>query len=251
MVGRSVVRVGFARYDSKMEDSHVALRPAQPEFEEGLLFARYLDTAADGVFGFMLGKAADRVLAKAYMEPGHDVSYEHVTFAERGTTIIGMVSSYSSQQHRRSSDGPLIRAAAWRGLGWGPSQRLRQDSSDSSAEFPLATCYLQAIAVDQERRGGGVGSALIRHAEERARSAGCARIALDVAVDNHGAAEALRAEWIRGGGHVSAVRHLAGGPGPPNGKGSLIPSLRFVSDEMASSRPFPGSHHGAVVDRKR
>ena len=97
-----------------MEDSHVALRPAQPEFEEGLLFARYLDTAADGVFRFMLGKAADRVIAKAYLEPDHDLSYQHVTFAEMGTTIVGMVSSNSSEQHRRSSDGPLIRAAGWR-----------------------------------------------------------------------------------------------------------------------------------------
>jgi len=187
MVGRSVVRVGFARYDSKMEDSHVALRPAQPEFEEGLLFARYLDTAADGVFGFMLGKAADRVLAKAYMEPGHDVSYEHVTFAERGTTIIGMVSSYSSQQHRRSSDGPLIRAAAWRAPRMGAVTAIAAGLFRFLGRVPAGDFYLQAIAVDQERRGGGVGSALIRHAEERARSAGCARIALDVAVDNHGA----------------------------------------------------------------
>jgi len=46
-----------------MEDSDVALRPAQPDFEEGLLFAQFLDTAADGVFRFMLGKATDRVLA--------------------------------------------------------------------------------------------------------------------------------------------------------------------------------------------
>lgn len=61
--GRRAVCAGSGRYDCRMEDSDVALRPAQPDFEEGLLFAQLLDTAANGVFRFMLGKAADRVLA--------------------------------------------------------------------------------------------------------------------------------------------------------------------------------------------
>jgi len=179
--------VGFARYDSRMEDSHVALRPAQPEFEEGLLFARYIDTAADGVFRFMLGKTADRILAKAYLEPDHDLSYQYVTFAETGATIIGMVSSYSSEQHRRSSDGPLVRAAGWRAPRMGAVTAIAAGLFRFLDRVPDGDSYLQAVAVDQDRRGDGVGSALIRHAEARGRSDGCTRIALDVAVDNHGA----------------------------------------------------------------
>jgi ribosomal protein S18 acetylase RimI-like enzyme len=170
-----------------MEDSRVALRPAKPEFEEGLLFARYLDAAADGVFRFMLGKAADRVLAKAFLEPAHDLSYGHVTFAERDTTIIGMVSSYSSQQHRRSSDGPLIRAAGWRAARMAAVGVIAAGLFRFLGTVPEGDFYLQAVAADPQSRGGGVGSALIRHAEERGRRAGCTRLALDVAVDNHGA----------------------------------------------------------------
>lgn len=37
-------------------------------------------------------------------------------------------------------------------------------------------CYLQDLFVDHAQRGGGVGRALIAHAEAAARAAGCARL---------------------------------------------------------------------------
>ena len=152
-----------------MGDSRVALRPAKPEFEEGLLFARYLDVAADGVFRFMLGKDADGVLAKDFLEPAHDLSYEHVTFAERDAMIIGMVSPYSSQQHRRSSAGPLIRAAGWRAARMAAVGEIAARLFRFLGTVPEGDFYVQAVAVDPQSRGGGDGAALIRQAEERAR----------------------------------------------------------------------------------
>jgi ribosomal protein S18 acetylase RimI-like enzyme len=43
------------------------------------------------------------------------------------------------------------------------------------------------VAVDPARRGAGIGSVLLDHAEQAARTTGCRRIVLDVAVDNEGA----------------------------------------------------------------
>ena len=89
----------------------IELRPAEPSCEEGRAFARYLDTAAEGFFGFMLGPRSADILAQAFLAPGHDLSHQNVTFAERDGDIVGMVSGYSAMQHRRSTTRPLERAA--------------------------------------------------------------------------------------------------------------------------------------------
>jgi ribosomal protein S18 acetylase RimI-like enzyme len=47
--------------------------------------------------------------------------------------------------------------------------------------------YLQAIAVDKELRGEGVGSTLIDSIEDRARATGSTRLSLDVSAKNEGA----------------------------------------------------------------
>lgn len=170
-----------------MADSPVSLRPAQPTTAEGLLFARYLDTAADGIFRSMLGKDSVRVVAKAYLTPGHDLSFEHVTFAKHNGEIVGMASAYSSQQHEQSSELPLLRAAGWRTI---------RMAAVSAALFRLfrfidtvsdGDHYLQAIAVNHEQRDLGIGSTLFGATEEEARKSGGRRLTLVVAVENENA----------------------------------------------------------------
>ena len=80
------------------------LRPATPDPGEGLLFARYMDQAAEGFFGFMLGRNAERIIACAFCEPGHSLSFEHVVFAERVGVVAGMVSAFTGAQHRSFSE---------------------------------------------------------------------------------------------------------------------------------------------------
>jgi ribosomal protein S18 acetylase RimI-like enzyme len=160
------------------------LRPAEPAIEEGQAFAGYLDQAAEGFFGFWLGGRADSILAQAYLQPGHDLSYEGVTFAERDGALVGMALGYTAEQHRLSSTEPLEQAAG----RWHPRM--------STVSFVLAPLfkilhtmadgdfYLQAIAVDPAERGTGVGSALMDFAEENAIASGAARLVLDVSVAN-------------------------------------------------------------------
>ena len=170
-----------------MDRHSIVLRAANPTFDEGLVCARYLDEAAEGFFRFWLGRRAAPIIATAFTQPEHDLSYQNVTFAERDKVIVGMALGYTAEQHRRSSREPLERAAGQRNLRMrivrilvAPLMRIIDSVDDG--DF-----YLQAIAVDAALRGDGVGSILMDSSEERARASGSTRLSLDVSAKNKGA----------------------------------------------------------------
>ena len=170
-----------------MDQSSITFRPASPTEDDGLAFARYLDEAAEGFFRFMLGRHAKHIISEAFAQPDHDLSYQNVTFAERGNMIVGMVSGYTAEQHRRSSHDPLKQAAGHWNLRmrivlvlFAPLMRIIDSISDG--DF-----YLQAIAIDKELRGDGIGSLLMGSLEERALASGTVRLALDVSAKNKAA----------------------------------------------------------------
>ena len=132
----------------------------------------------------MLGSRSRQIIATAFVQPDHDLSCQNVTFAERDNVIVGMVSGYTAEQHRRSSRKVLKEAAGRNILRmriklilFTPLMRI----IDSIAEGDF---YLQAIAVDKELRGDGVGSVLMDSFEERARATGSTRLSLDVSAKN-------------------------------------------------------------------
>ncbi len=151
------------------------------------MYAHYLDEPAEGFFRSMLGRRAADIIATAYTQPDHDFSYQNVTFAERAGVIVGMISGYTAEQHHRSSSEPLKLAPGFRTLRMvrvaiccAPFRRLLDNLADGDY-------YLQAIAIDKELRGEGIGSALLDSIEDRARAAGSTRLCLDVAAKNDGA----------------------------------------------------------------
>ncbi len=169
-----------------MDRHSIVLRAANPTFDDGLAFARYLDEAAEGFFHFMLGRRARHIIATVFAQPDHDLSYQNVTFAERDNVIVGMISGFTAEQHRRSSHQPLKRAAGRRNLRmrvvlilFAPLMRIIDSIVDG--DF-----YGLAIAVDKELRGDGVGSVLMDSLEERARASGSTRLSADVSAKNEG-----------------------------------------------------------------
>ena len=163
------------------------LRAANPNFDEGRLFARYLDRAAEGFFRFWLGRNAVDIVATAFIQPNHDFSYQNVIFAEREKVIVGMVSGYTAEQHRRCSGRPLKLAAGRCNLRmmvvsilFAPLLRIIDTIADG--DF-----YLQAIAVNKELDGKGIGSALLDSIEERAIASKSSRLTLDVSAKNEDA----------------------------------------------------------------
>ena len=170
-----------------MVEERIELRAARPDLDEGLVFASYLNTAAEGFFEFWLGRDFADVVAEAFTKPGHDLSHEHTAFAERGGRIIGMALCYTAEQHRASSLEPLREAEGYRafraaiiGAVMSPIMRVLDTLEDG--DF-----YLQAIAVDEDLRGAGVGSLLIGWVEDQGRAGGSRRLCLDVSGSNRGA----------------------------------------------------------------
>ena len=167
-----------------MSEESLSFRAARATRDDGRLFARYLDEAAEGFFRFMLGRRMEEILAKAFVDRDHDLSYQNVTFAERDGAVVGMVSGYTAERHRRASDRPL-REAAGRlnptfvvvSTLFAPLLRIIDTVADG--DF-----YLQAIAVDEGVRGQGVGTALMDFIEAHARVTGSRRLSLDVAAGN-------------------------------------------------------------------
>ena len=195
-LGACAVRRGAAASWERMQgfevrlpmiSGSVTIRPAAPAIDDGLLFAGYLNMAADGAFRALLGKGYDRVIGESYLSPGHDLSYEAVVFAERSGQIAGMASGYTSHQHAESSDEPLRRAAGFRMMRMAAFSMLGRGLKNFIKTVPDGDYYLQAVAVDDQYRGSGIGTTLLDYSEEIALAAGCSRIVLDVATNNAGA----------------------------------------------------------------
>ncbi len=170
-----------------MDRHSIVLRAANPTFDEGLAFARYADEVAEGFFRFMLGRRAEHILATAFAQPDHDLSYQNVTFAERDNVIVGMYAAYTAEQHRRSSHKPLKQAAGRRNIRMRIVMILFAPVMRITDSIPDGDFYLQFIGVDKVLRGEGVGSILMDSFEERARASGSTRLSLDVSAKNEGA----------------------------------------------------------------
>ncbi len=154
------------------------LRPATPTLEEGLSYGHYLVDAAPG-FRYTLGRRAAETIAEAYLRPDHNLSYEHVTFAELDGLIVGVGAGYTTEQHRRSVDGGLARAIhvqtrPRRMRAASIAKWLRYFGPESDTEF-----YVWLLAVSEEYRRHGVGSLLMDHLEKCAREAGSTHFSLD------------------------------------------------------------------------
>ncbi len=164
----------------------VTVRAAQPSPDEGERFAEFFDVAAAGIVRQMLGKRSRQVLAAAYLKPGHDFSYETVHFAEIDGEIVGMACSYDSRYHAASSLRPILRAAGLRSIRAIPAVLFGWRVMSFVDTVPEGDFYLAAIAVDGTHRGEGIGTVLLDHTLDRARSAGSERTVLDVDSNNEG-----------------------------------------------------------------
>ncbi len=184
----------------------VSLRPASPQPNDGLAYARLLNEAAAGMYRMKLGRRYDRVVADAYLEPAHDHSFQYAVFAERERRIVGMATGYSSADHAMSTDDALIRAAGWRAYRMGAYAWVMSRLFNFMENVPDGDFYVHAVAVDSTERGQGIGSQLLDAMEAEARQGGSRRLVLDVAATNKGgrrlyeqrgmAAEAESPRWF-------------------------------------------------------
>jgi ribosomal protein S18 acetylase RimI-like enzyme len=169
-----------------MEQHSVTLRDANPLYEEGVVFARYLDDIAP-FYRVMLGRRVVEIIGRAYTQPGHDLSYRNTIFAERDGTIVGMISGYATERHRRSVGPPLREAARGRALRMRIMARFMARQQWFLGTYADGDFYIQGFAVDENLRGHGIGSALMEAMEQRARTSSSKRLILNVGAKNEGA----------------------------------------------------------------
>ena len=162
----------------------VSLRPAVPTVEEGRRFGEFLDEAQESWFRAALGRRANDIIAQAYTQPGHELSYLYVTFAEQERRIVGMASGYVAEAHRDFTNQLLYAAAGWRRYRLAAFSRISGRLLRFIDTIPDGDFYVRALAVDPAHRGAGIGTLLMRSLEETARAAGSRRLALDVAAKN-------------------------------------------------------------------
>jgi ribosomal protein S18 acetylase RimI-like enzyme len=162
----------------------VSLRPAVPSVGEGRLFGQFLDVAQESWFRAALGRQACDIIAHAYIQSGHELSYQYVTFAEQEGRIVGMASGYTAEAHRDFTNELLAAAAGWRRYRLATFSRISRRLLRFIDTVPDGDFYVRALAVDPAHRGAGIGTLLMRSLEETARTAGSRRFALDVAAKN-------------------------------------------------------------------
>ncbi len=162
----------------------VLLRPAGSSRADAMAYAWSLNEAADGLFAELFGRDWRRIIADLSLVPGHELSLEHVVFAENEDTVLGACSGGATSP---IPTGLLVRTLRW---------RVPRAAAVWVAGFPTTAWllkrtpgdwYLQSIAVTRQARGQGVGSMLFSNAVDRATAAGARRMVLDVRVGNAGA----------------------------------------------------------------
>ena len=164
----------------------ITTRPAAPTPDDGLLFAEFANDIARGAFAKLFGREYDRILARSFVEPHHEMSYQTTTFAEHEGSVVGMVSAYvpgpdapPPWDHLRLEPGGQLR----RGLAVAMLRSVKRSFTNHDDD----SYYVHFLGVTARYRGNGIGTCLMKAAESRAREAGVARFRLDVEGRNSGA----------------------------------------------------------------
>lgn len=167
-----------------MNGNTVKIRNANPELEEGLLFAAYLNEASEGFFKSILGKDTFEIIAEAFVKSNNDYSYENVFVIEYNNDVVGMVSGFTKSEKEsfdrkilsRSSKGSNGKKWMFSVIGRILSRFLGPPGED---DF-----YIQAIAINNQMRGKGLGQKLLEHISEKAIEKGAKTLSLDVSSKN-------------------------------------------------------------------
>lgn len=166
------------------QDDIIVIRRARPDFDEGLVVAKLFDEAAEGFFKSMLGTKTYEIIADAYTKPNNEYSFENVTVIEDKGAIVGMVSGYTYSEklgHQKNILSQFANGAKHRRLMFTIVGKILSRFLGPAGKEDY---YLQAIALDQQVRGRGLGLKLIEYSEKIAIDKGSKTLSLAVSSKN-------------------------------------------------------------------
>ena len=169
-------------------DSEILIRPATPAD---------VDVAASLIIMTPAGlpdlvgnpRVARRMAGAAFRASGSGFGFDRTLVAEIDGSVVGQIIRFSGADWNRKTQTytgvVVVRAAGWR-FG----RRLIREGirhAQVSPSVPSDSLYVISLAVAPERRGQGIGSALLRRVVEEALAARLRSVSLDVAARNDGA----------------------------------------------------------------
>lgn len=160
------------------------IRKAEPTIEEGRIYARFLDVAAEGFFKGILGNQAYDIIAQAYLSENNSYSYKTASFAVLDSKIVGMVSGYSSSDKEGFEEKSLRKLIGKSNIRLWMFSVAEIFLSNRMGPKGKGDFYIQAIAVDEKMRGHGVGKQLMEYIESKAVEESNISISLDVSSKN-------------------------------------------------------------------
>ena len=165
----------------------IHIRPARPSdaARSGRLIADAARQLAGPIFGDGDSELAERRFCSLFGLAGGLWSFDVVDVAIEDQSIVGLIGHYPrpiplSREVR--TFGGALRVYGLMGtavLFW----RLRHLASARPAGASRAY-YVSSLAVSEHARGRGIGTTLMQHAHDAARTSGANRIGLEVLVDN-------------------------------------------------------------------
>jgi ribosomal protein S18 acetylase RimI-like enzyme len=163
-------------------------------------------------------RRALRVLEAIWDKPDHTASWDRAWVAERDGAPVGAMVAFASAEGdhlaRRFLRLSVVRMPLWR---WPGIVRHLQASAEVTPVPPQGALYVDALAVDEGARRGGVATALLERAEHEAARLELTGVALDTGLHNTGAQALYEGYGFeRGRVHAAPNEHVAravGGPG--------------------------------------
>jgi ribosomal protein S18 acetylase RimI-like enzyme len=170
---------------STLNSGSLTIRKGRPTEKDGFIYARHMIQLIPHL-ARAYGEEAESVIATAYTQPGHVLSFEHVEFAVQEDEVIGTLACFTQEHHIGSVSGGLKKALqSSRGFRYRTSlliRFLRRFGPETPNDF-----YLWGLYVEESLRSQRLGSRLLDIAEARAREYGYSRFVLDVKAGNAGA----------------------------------------------------------------
>jgi ribosomal protein S18 acetylase RimI-like enzyme len=130
-----------------------------------------------------------RVAASVFTARGSGFGFDRTLVAEVDGTVVGQVIRFAGADWDRKTQTRtglvMVRAAGWRFA----VSVIREGRRHArvTPPVPADSLYVISLAVTPERRGQGIGSALLRRVVEEALESGLRSVSLDVAERNDGA----------------------------------------------------------------
>jgi ribosomal protein S18 acetylase RimI-like enzyme len=131
-------------------------------------------------------KVGRRVAEAAFRARGSGFGFDRTLVAEIDGSVVGQIIRFSGADWNRKTQTrtglTMVLAAGWR---YGASViREGRRHARVTPPVPADSLYVISLAVIPERRGQGIGSALLRRAVEEALESGLRSVSLDVAGRN-------------------------------------------------------------------